>query len=104
MQIEFESENLDITQSLEQYAREKLMKVEKRWDDRITRVRVYLNDTNSAKGGVDKHCTMEARVSGIDPVVAEATTEKAYDAINVTVDKLRRALEHQIESRKAHSR
>lgn len=103
MQIEFESENLDITQSLQQYAREKLTKIEKRWDDRITRLRVYLNDTNSSKGGIDKHCTMEARVAGIDPVVAETTTEKAYDAINATVDKLKRALEHKIESRRDRS-
>lgn len=101
MHIEFESENLDITQPLEQYAREKLTKIEKRWGDRITRVRVYINDTNSGKGGIDKHCTMEARVHGIEPVVAEATTEEAYDAMNVTVDKLKRALEHEIESRKA---
>ncbi len=102
MQVEIESENLDVTEALEQYARDKLNKIEKRWDDRITRMRVYLEDINSTKGGNDKHCTMEARVAGIEPVVAETTADEAYAAIKTTVDKLARALEHELESRKAH--
>lgn len=102
MQVELESENLDVTEALEQYARDKLSKIEKRWDNRITRMRVYIEDTNSTKGGNDKHCTMEARVAGIEPVVAETTADEAYAAIKTTVDKLTRALEHELESRKAH--
>ncbi len=102
MQIEFESENLDITHSLQAYARDKLAKIEKRWGDRITRLRVYLKDTNSTKGGADKHCTMEARVAGIEPVAAESTAVEAYSAIKSTVDKLARALEHELASREAH--
>lgn len=98
MQIEFESENLDITPSLERYAYDKLRKISKRWDDRITRVRVFLNDTNSTKGGADKQCTMEVRVAGIEPVVARTTAFEAYDAINSTVNKLVRALEHAVKS------
>lgn len=103
MQLEIESENLDVTDALEQYARDKLGKIEKRWDDRITRIRVFIEDTNSTtKGGNDKHCTMEARVTGIDPVVAKTTADEAYAAIKTTVDKLSRALEHELESRRAH--
>jgi len=103
LQVELESENLDVTEALEQYARDKLSKIEKRWDNRITRMRVYIEDTNSTtKGGNDKHCTMEARVAGIEPVVAETTADEAYAAIKTTVDKLTRALEHELESRKAH--
>lgn len=101
MQVEFESENLYITSALEQYIEEKLGKVDKRWGERITRVRVFLDDTNSTKGGVDKHCTMEARLAGLDPVVAETTASEAYKAIDLNVDKLIRALEHAIKRRRA---
>lgn len=102
MQIEFESKNLDVTPSLQQYAREKLDKIEKRWGDRITRVRVFISDINSTKGGTDKHCTIEARLAGIEPAVAEATAEKAYDAVNASVDKLIRVLEHETKNCHAH--
>ena len=100
MQIEFESENLDITPSLEQYAQDKLGKIRRRWDDRITRICIFLNDTNSTKGGADKHCTMEARVSGLEPVIAETTATEAYEAVNATVGKLVRALEHATRNRR----
>jgi len=100
MQTEFESENLDVTPALRQYVEEKLGKISRRWDDRITRVRVFLKDTNSTKGGVDKQCTMEARLAGIDPVVAETTAGDAYEAVDLNVDKLIRALEHATKSRR----
>lgn len=100
MQIEFESVNLEITSALKQYIEDKLGKVEKRWGDRITRLRVFMNDTNSTKGGIDKQCTMEARLAGIDPVVAETTASEAYEAVDLNVDKLIRALEHATKSRR----
>lgn len=101
MQIEIESEHIDITDALEQHVRDKLATIDRRWGERLTRIQMHLQDVNGPdKGGVDKHCVFEARVAGIDPVVAETTAADAYDAIGRAANKLARALEHAIESRR----
>lgn len=104
MQIEFEAANLDASAALQQHAGDKLHRVERRWGDRITRVRIHINDINSKKGGIDKRCTMEARVAGINPVAVDATMLDAYDAVGKAADKLERALEHQLDSGKEKHR
>jgi len=102
MELEFEFKNLDNSPSLQQHTRDKLDKIERRWGDRITRIRVFFSDVNADKGGADKHCTIEARLAGMEPLVAEALADKAYDAVNVTVDKLIRVLEHETKRRRGH--
>lgn len=101
MQIEWQYEHLDHSDALQEFAEKKLDRIDRRWGDRITRLRIFVSDINANKGGVDKHCTMEARVAGIDPVVAETMAADIYDAVKGAVDKLVHALEHAIDSRKA---
>lgn len=103
MQIEYESEHLHISDALKQHVESELDKVEKRWGDRLTRIRVFIKDVNSSsKGGVDKHCLLEARPAGTHPLSAENTADDAYDAVKGAAEKLERVLEHELESRKAH--
>lgn len=71
-----------VVQSLERFA------------DRITRVEVHLSDENSTKaGGDDKRCLLEARLSGMQPVVASHQAAALPQAIDGALDKLRRAIE-----------
>lgn len=66
-----------------------------RFDGRITRVEVHLNDLNSIKlGERDKRCTMEARVGGMRPIAATHEAATLTEAIHVAADKLERAVEH----------
>lgn len=105
MQLEIEPERLDVTEALEQHVRRSLSTVDRRWGDRITRVTLYLKDLNSQqKGGVDKHCTFEARVAGMDPLIAEDTAADAYDAVKGAADKLERVVEHALERREGRRR
>jgi ribosome-associated translation inhibitor RaiA len=68
-----------------------------RFGDRITRVEVFLTDLNGGKhGDRDKRCVMEARVSGIAPVVATDEAPTLAQAIERAGAKLERALEHAI--------
>lgn len=85
---------ISLSEALESHIHDKLKVVGKRFGDRITRVEVYLKDTTGPKGGVDKHCAMEARPEGLDPVSAEATADDMYPAVKETADKLARVLEH----------
>ncbi len=97
MEIEFNTaDGLDYSPALEEHVRKKLGPVERRFGDKLTRVRVHLKDVNAHKGGVDIRCTMEARPAGLDPVGIEASNEDAYSASKAAADKLERALEHRL--------
>lgn len=65
-----------------------------RFGDRVGRVEVHLADTNGGKAGAtDKHCTMEARVEGLQPLAATADAENVRAAINGAAKKLQRVLD-----------
>jgi ribosome-associated translation inhibitor RaiA len=66
-----------------------------RFGNRVTRVEVFLSDSNGAKHGArDRRCVMEARVSGAAAVVATDEAATLADAIEGAGAKLERALEH----------
>jgi ribosomal subunit interface protein len=66
-----------------------------RFEDRVTRVEVHLNDLNSHKtGDRDKRCLMEARVGGLKPIAASHEAPTMAEAIHGAADKLERALDH----------
>ena len=68
-----------------------------RFADRLTRVEVYLSDENSDKGGADdKRCLIEARIAGMEPIVASHTAAAVPVAIDGALDRLRRALDSAI--------
>jgi hypothetical protein len=53
-----------------------------------------VQDTNSHKGGVDKRCSIEAQLSGRQPVAVHADAPDVGAALDGAVEKLTRALEH----------
>ena len=65
-----------------------------RFADHITRVEAHLSDANShAKTNPDAiHCTLEARLVGLEPVVVSDHAGSAHQAIRGAVDKLQRAI------------
>jgi len=65
-----------------------------RFSDRITRVEVHLGDDNKVKGGSDdKHCTIEARIAGMQPLVVSAEGGSLDQAVDAAADKLHRAID-----------
>ena len=66
-----------------------------RFGDHITRVEAHLSDVNSAakSGPDDIHCTLEARLVGLDPLVVKDHAGNAHQAIEGAVRKLKRAVE-----------
>jgi len=61
--------------------------------ERLTRVEVFLKDENADKGGDDKHCVVEARPSGLDPVAGEHTAATLHEAVQGAARKVQRQLE-----------
>jgi ribosome-associated translation inhibitor RaiA len=66
-----------------------------RFEGRITRVEVHLNDLNGSKlGERDKRCMMEARIGGMKPIAVSHEAPTVTEAIHAAADKLERAIEH----------
>lgn len=66
-----------------------------RFDKRITRVEVHLNDLNSDRlGERDKRCMMEVRVGGMKPIAVSHEAPTLTEAIHVAAGKLERAVAH----------
>jgi ribosome-associated translation inhibitor RaiA len=69
-----------------------------RFADRITRVEVHFNDTNSAKGGpADKHCALEARLKGLEPVVVTHDAPSLELALSGAIDRAVRVLDRTVD-------
>jgi ribosome-associated translation inhibitor RaiA len=69
-----------------------------RFGDQITRIEVHLTDENSgAKGGaLDIRCTLEARVSGRQPVVVRHDAANVDQATDGAVRKMRTLLDREL--------
>lgn len=68
-----------------------------RFGEQVTRVQVNLSDANSHKsGGNDKHCTMEARVAGYQPVAVSSDATTIDEAVSSCADKLAKLLDHRL--------
>jgi len=95
MQIQVNSGNsvdleLETTQLVEENVRSYLG----RFDQRLTRVEVHLNDVNSHKSGPrDKRCQIEVRPAGLDPVSASEEAPTLDAAVRGAVQKLQRLLD-----------
>ncbi len=65
-----------------------------RFGEQITRVEAHLADANSqVKANPDEiHCTLEARLVGLDSVVVKDHANNAHQAIHGALGKLKRAV------------
>jgi ribosome-associated translation inhibitor RaiA len=65
-----------------------------RFGEHITRVEVHLSDEKSQKqADGDNRCTMEARVTGYQPIVVSHHSINLHQAISGAADKLARAVD-----------
>jgi hypothetical protein len=95
MQVLLNSDpHTDGRQSMAEYLEAVVTESLGHYGERITRVEAYLSDANSpAKGNADEiHCTLEARLVGLEPVVVTDRAGTAHQAIHGAVGKLERAL------------
>jgi ribosome-associated translation inhibitor RaiA len=72
--------------------------------ERITRVEAHLSDAHShAKAAPDDiHCTLEARLRGLEPVVVKDHAGNAHQAISGALGKLKRAVTTALEKHDGH--
>jgi ribosome-associated translation inhibitor RaiA len=75
----------------------------KRYESHITRIEVHLKDVNGKKEGVnDKHCLLEARIEGKQPIAVSHQADTVPLAVNGAVNKLQNAVKKIIGRIKEH--
>jgi ribosome-associated translation inhibitor RaiA len=68
-----------------------------RFQPQLNRVEVFLADENSHKtADNDKRCTIEARLSGLQPLAATGSGGTIDQALDGALDKLASLLEHKL--------
>ncbi|MEQ1895711.1 MAG: HPF/RaiA family ribosome-associated protein [Planctomycetota bacterium] len=103
MQTQIFAQGITVPEPLKLYIEKTLANQLKHFAERLTRVEVHLKDQNSRKkNGVDKHCLIEARPRGLDPIAAEHDASEWKDAVHEAILKLERALHHKIDKEKDH--
>jgi ribosome-associated translation inhibitor RaiA len=75
-----------------------------RFGERVTRIEAHLSDVNgqAKTGGDDIHCTLEARLVGLEPIVVKDHAGNAHQAIDGAVRKLKRAVGTEIAKHEDH--
>lgn len=95
MQIQVNSgNNVEMNRELNELIQQEIERSLQRFEGRLTRIEVHVNDHNSDKGGTqDKRCVMEARPNGLDPVSASHDAGTEEEAVRGAAEKLGRVLE-----------
>jgi len=106
MKIQFNTDNnIEGKESLEAYVSGKINDGLKQFDEKITRIEVYLSDENSHKpaaGGSDIHCKLEARLEGMQPITVTGKDSTQHKAIADAISKMKAALTKVIGKMREH--
>jgi len=74
-----------------------------RFQHRVERVRVRLEDVNGPRGGVDQRCLVVVALKGLPRVVIEQLGVDPHAAIDRAMARAGRAVARQLEQAKQHS-
>lgn len=97
MIIQFRSNNIHVSQELEERLTGFIEKSLKRYTNRITRIEVHLEDENSQKGGKDdKRCSMEVRPDNLDPIIVTSKSDNVIKAVREAAEKSKASLDKAI--------
>ena len=93
--------------SLETWVQDEVNARLSRLKEHVVRIEVFLTSVDALKssGGPGKKCVLETRASGRQPVAVNAEAEKLHDAFTQALEKLRRAVESDLDKvRDKHGR
>ncbi|MGF1644095.1 MAG: HPF/RaiA family ribosome-associated protein [Thiotrichales bacterium] len=96
MHIDLQANHLTLTEPLRKHIDLRLRMIMARVGHRITRVIVRLSDVNGPKGGLDKVCKIEIRLSGMPEIVVEDVQSDMYLAFDRAVARAGRTLARRV--------
>lgn len=98
MRIDIHASKLEINSTIEEYVERRLLFALGRFSDVVQNVDVTLSDINGPKGGQDKLCRMRVTLKRqAKPVVADVLHEDLRSSIDLTADRLGRAVARAVD-------
>ena len=97
MNVQINSLNMQHSSALRDHVVAQLERSLRSVRDRITRIVVRFHDDNGPRGGTDKRCTVEVRLAGVEPLLAEQRHADVFRAAAGAVTRVRRAVRRRIE-------
>ena len=92
--------NIEGSEAMNTHFTETLNDMLSRFDEHITRLEVHLKDVNGSKDvGNDKHCALEARLKGLNPMIVTAEASEVHRAVKAAGEKLKVLLDKTLQSR-----
>jgi len=103
MQVQVNTDkNIEGREALERWAAAELAEKLDHFRQDITRVEVHLSDENANKGGNDKRCVMEARLTAHQPLAVTHHAAGMDEAFRGAQTKLKHAIETTLDKRRKH--
>jgi ribosomal subunit interface protein len=95
MKIQFNTDkNIQGTENTEAFVSESIKSKLKHFSDKISRIEVHFSDQNAQKAGTDDiQCKIEARIEGVQPILASGKSNTKEKALNSAIDKIKVALD-----------
>ncbi len=97
MRLEIIGTNLPVSPALESHIHDRLESALGRLSRRVKSLTVRLCDDNGHKGGVDKRCRIEVRMSVGQPWIVEAIDTDPYVAVDLAVNNTKRTLVRRLD-------
>jgi putative sigma-54 modulation protein len=97
MRIDVRSKDLEVSELTREYVDHRLGFALRRFDGRITNVRVHLEDVNGPKGGIDKRCRIEVNGERSLQVIVNETQGDLHAAIDAAADRVGHQVARAIE-------
>ena len=96
--------NTDGSQLMAEHVKVVVKDAMARFGERVTRVEAHLSDVNAQMKSSDDgiHCTLEAKLVGLDAIVVKNQAGNAHQAIEGAVRKLQRAVGTEIAKHDPH--
>jgi ribosomal subunit interface protein len=85
MKLEIRARHVEITETIRAYVERRLSFALDRFARRIRVARLTVEDVNSSRGGIDKHCLLAVSLTHSSPITLESralTVEAAIDRIS----------------------
>lgn len=95
MQIEIRGQHVELTGALRSHIERRVVFALGRFQSRIYRVTVRLQDVNGPRGGVDKGCRLSVELSGGGSQHVEERSSDLFIAVDGAVDRAARVVERE---------
>ena len=91
------SQNFPLTEAIHAHLERRFTVALKQFDDRITRMTIFLKDLNGAgKGGEDKSVLVNIQLPSQAPVIVETISNDLYSAINIAARRTGRTVKRAV--------